>query len=232
MSTKPKVTKPPAASALVRHEKFFNRAARAESRVDPYKLDKDRLDLQKMLKTQRRILAMFEKSAEDDTIFKDAQERDKYLTWYQLLSTYLMPASILHISDYLCVQTQAPGKKTKKKRVVRVSIGESMMMINDLLEGWGAKNPEHSEEGVFGRMDTLMSMLNDVGTRWEAFRDEMGTPVPDKYFKAERNATIQAEEDEEGIDDEAGVSVEEIEEANKADDALKVPDLKKEKTDG
>jgi len=219
MSTTPKA---PAASALVRHEKFFNRAARQQSRVDPYKLDKDRLSLQRILQTQAGILKRFENGDIPD------EEREKFMTYYQLLSTYLIPAAILHLSDYLCVQSEATSKKSGKKRVVRVSIGDSVMMLNDLLEGWAAPKESESEDGVFGRLDTLMAMMNDIGNRWQAFTDEMGTPETGKYFKPDRNATIKAEETSESeVEEDIGVSLEEIEDATKEDAVLKVPDIKK-----
>lgn len=172
----------------------------------------------------------FESSAPADgiraaIIARATEERERIASYFQFLSTYLIAAGVVHLSDYLCVQfpkssvykDKKTGEAKTKNETIRFTLGDIGSLLIDLTEGYSDPNPRKSEPGVFGRMDQTHEMLNDIGNKIEAFTDENGIPDKAKYFAQTPSNKVQAEDfdtDEEPEEvEEPKISDEELEAA-------------------
>ena len=216
--------------ALLRHSPHIRKMAQKKSKVSGIKLERDRNKLQ-------------EKIFEMDRIFKDLKkeedpvEREKLLLYFQVLSIYTLGLSNVHLSDYLCVQWHDPevkrknaktGKMEKVGGTIRASIGETFMSYApDLLEGFTDEDDKYA--GLFGRIDKITNMINDIGNHHKAFRDETGMPDREKYVE-DRAPRITAETATEDDFEARGITEEETAKAEEG--ITDVPDLRRKEDPG
>lgn len=169
---------------------------------------------------------------------KAHDEREKIAAYFQFLSTYLIAAGVVHLSDYLCVQfpkestytDKKTGEKKTRNEIIRFTIGDIGSLLVDLTEGWSDPNPREAEPGLFGRIDQIHEMLNDLGNKHEAWVDENGIHDPSKYFAKTPSNKVQAEteisedeEDQEEIE-ESKISDDELEAAKRGE--IDIPDMR------
>ena len=228
--------------ALVKHANFFKKIAKKDAQIKARKLEKERRDLAKEV---RKLEVVYKKMQEfegidltdktDEEVADIQNEKAKLMTFFQVVSMFLLAKSNLHLADYLCVQipdaklkrkNPETGKIEEKKGVVRFTMGDMLYYLNDLIEGFD----DDDGGGIDGRLETLVSMVNDIGIAHKAFRDENGLEVPEKYLGKEKSNKVSVESEE--VLEEYGTTEEEQQEI---DDATidEIPDLRiKEKKNG
>lgn len=216
--------------ALLRHSPNIRRMAQKKSKVTGLRLEVNRNRLEEKVILLDKIFA-------DLDAEKDPEERQKLLLFFQVLSTYIIAVSNVHISDYLCVQwwddeikrkDKKTGKLEKVGGTIRISLGEMISFATDLLEGYD--DEEDDESGLFGRLDLLGRIMNDIGKKQKAFVDETGMTDPDKHIPDKAPKIVAEAATEEDFEEDRGITDEERATEEKVG-KVAVPDLRQKKED-